>query len=63
MFLFGLTTILQGLVQNYGGLLATRFFLGALNMILSSSKSCELSQHLGAFEAGMFAGSFYLISM
>lgn len=28
MFMFGLTTILQGLVQNYHGLLATRFFLG-----------------------------------
>lgn len=28
MFLFGLTTALQGLVQNYSGLLATRFFLG-----------------------------------
>ncbi|KAG0138120.1 major facilitator superfamily domain-containing protein [Tuber indicum] len=28
MFLFGLVTCLQGFVQNYGGLLATRFFLG-----------------------------------
>jgi MFS family permease len=28
MFAFGLVTICQGLVQNYGGLLATRFFLG-----------------------------------
>lgn len=28
MFLFGLVTLLQGLVQNYSGLLATRFFLG-----------------------------------
>ena len=28
MFLFGLVTICQGLVQNYQGLLATRFFLG-----------------------------------
>lgn len=28
MFLFGLTTLLQGLVQNYSGLIATRFFLG-----------------------------------
>ncbi|GAB7364888.1 hypothetical protein MBLNU230_g5679t1 [Neophaeotheca triangularis] len=28
MFLFCLVTLLQGLVQNYGGLLATRFFLG-----------------------------------
>ena len=28
MFVFGLVTICQGLVQNYSGLLATRFFLG-----------------------------------
>ncbi|RYP85422.1 hypothetical protein DL769_000975 [Monosporascus sp. CRB-8-3] len=33
-----------GFVQNYGGLLATRFFLGL-------------------FEAGMFPGCFYLLSM
>ena len=29
MFLFGLITTMQGLVQNLGGLIATRFFLGA----------------------------------
>ncbi|KAI0959406.1 hypothetical protein AcW1_004236 [Taiwanofungus camphoratus] len=28
MFLFGLVSILQGLVQNFSGLVATRFFLG-----------------------------------
>jgi MFS family permease len=28
MFMFGLTTICQGLVSNYSGLLTTRFFLG-----------------------------------
>lgn len=28
MFLFGLVTICQGLVQNFSGLIATRFFLG-----------------------------------
>lgn len=28
MFGFGFVTIMQGLVQNYSGLLATRFFLG-----------------------------------
>lgn len=28
MFLFGFATILQGIVKSYGGLLATRFFLG-----------------------------------
>lgn len=28
LFCFGLVTTLQGLVKNYGGLIATRFFLG-----------------------------------
>ena len=28
MFMFGLVTVCQGLVKNYSGLLATRFFLG-----------------------------------
>lgn len=28
VFMFGLTTILQGFVTNYKGLLTTRFFLG-----------------------------------
>ncbi len=28
MFGFGLVTTMQGIVQNYGGLLTTRFFLG-----------------------------------
>lgn len=28
MFMFGLVTLLQGFVQNYAGLLTTRFFLG-----------------------------------
>ncbi|KAH8106174.1 MFS transporter-like protein [Cristinia sonorae] len=28
MFMFGLVTCLQGFTQNYGGILATRFFLG-----------------------------------
>ena len=31
MFLFGLTTTLQGVVTNYSGLLATRFFLGMVD--------------------------------
>jgi hypothetical protein len=29
MFSFGLVTLLQGFVQNYAGILTTRFFLGA----------------------------------
>ena len=28
MFMFGLVTVCQGLVQNFGGLVTTRFFLG-----------------------------------
>jgi MFS family permease len=39
MFLFGLTTTLQGVVQNYSGLLATRFFLGVFGC------SCEPVDH------------------
>ncbi|EFY87332.1 allantoate permease, putative [Metarhizium acridum CQMa 102] len=40
---FGVTELCQGFIQDYSGLLATRFFLGF-------------------FEAGIFPGSFYLIS-
>ncbi|KAL2059461.1 hypothetical protein ABVK25_000754 [Lepraria finkii] len=40
---FGIVTLCQGFVQNYSGLLATRFFLGLP-------------------EAGIFPGSFYVIS-
>jgi MFS family permease len=40
---FGIAELCQGFVQNYSGLIATRFFLGL-------------------FEAGIFPGSFYLIS-
>jgi MFS family permease len=43
ILLFGIIMIAQGFVQSYGGLLATRFFLGVA-------------------EAGIFPGSFYLIS-
>lgn len=28
MFLFGFTTMMQGVVRNYGGLVTCRFFLG-----------------------------------
>ncbi|KAK8021843.1 hypothetical protein PG990_006981 [Apiospora arundinis] len=40
---FGIVMLAQGFIQNYSGLLATRFLLGF-------------------FEAGIFPGSFYLIS-
>jgi MFS family permease len=42
-FGFGVVMIGQGFVKSFGGLIATRFFLGF-------------------FEAGIFPGSFYLIS-
>jgi len=41
---FGIITTCQGLVQNFAGLLVTRFLLGV-------------------FEAGLFPGCFYLLSM
>jgi hypothetical protein len=37
MVLFGFTTVMQGLVKNYSGLLATRFFLG----VFGKSFSCH----------------------
>jgi MFS family permease len=40
---FGIVMLCQGFVQNYSGIIATRFFLGLA-------------------EAGIFPGSFYLIS-
>ncbi|TAQ88185.1 hypothetical protein B7494_g3483 [Chlorociboria aeruginascens] len=43
IFLFGIIALAQGFVKSYGGLIATRFFLGLT-------------------EAGIFPGSFYLIS-
>ncbi|KAI0546918.1 putative allantoate permease [Xylaria curta] len=43
IFGFGIVELAQGFVNNYSGLLATRFFLGF-------------------FEAGIFPGSFYLLS-
>jgi len=47
MFLFGLVSICQGLVQGYSGLLATRFFLGLAE---SGMLMCE-----GGGEAGVSA--------
>lgn len=39
MFMFGLVTCLQGLTQNYSGILATRFFLGVSNKTNHSIES------------------------
>lgn len=63
MFLFGLTTTLQGVVQNYSGLLATRFFLGVFDsfrILLALQNRGSL--FAGLFESGMFPGCFYLLS-
>lgn len=76
MVLFGFVTIMQGLVKNYAGLLATRFFLGVFGK--SGSPVSRLSRShsrstrrawkpvvltLSSTEAGMFPGCFYLIGM
>lgn len=61
MFLFGLTTCLQGLTQNYSGLLATRFFLGQSYPPITDLR--VLTVPVGLFESGMFPGCFYLLAM
>lgn len=48
MFLFGFTTMMQGLVKSYGGLLATRFFLGLFET--------------GMFPGGTFLAIMLLVS-
>jgi hypothetical protein len=67
MFFFGLTTLLQGFAQGFGGLVACRIFLGMFHinrnrqarpLILTFSHSL-----LGVFESGMFPGCFYLLAM
>jgi nitrate/nitrite transporter NarK len=39
MVLFGFTTVMQGLVRNYSGLLATRFFLGVFGKSFSRHRA------------------------
>lgn len=51
MFLFGFTTMMQGLVQNYSGLLATRFFLGLFESGMFPGGECACSIH-GSNETG-----------
>ena len=47
MFLFGFVTVMQGLVHNWSGLLATRFFLGLAESVRhSSERSSYTSKHL-----------------
>ncbi|RYP21222.1 hypothetical protein DL765_002361 [Monosporascus sp. GIB2] len=61
MFMFGLVTVLQGFVQNYGGLLATRFFLAQdfsrLGCFLVVS-TCSTKSALPAnqYDSGAFGG-------
>jgi predicted MFS family arabinose efflux permease len=44
MVLFGFTTVMQGLVKNYAGLLATRFFLGVFGKLYAyRSKASSLN--------------------
>jgi MFS family permease len=59
MFMFGLVTVCQGLVHNYSGLLATRFFLGFFEVWLPLIHR----QILIPSKSGMFPGCFYLIGM
>lgn len=61
MFAFGLITLCQGLVHNWGGFMTTRYVLGFVRT--SEPLLTDIRFMLGVFEAGMFPGSFYLISM
>ena len=46
MFTFGLVTVGQGFVQNYSGLLATRFFLGLFEAAMFPG--CKIHTYLPA---------------
>ena len=70
MFLFGLVTTMQGLVQGYGGILTTRFFLGVFEAGTYISPKYFPKMHQGFqnsnlcfLHSGMFPGCFYLIAM
>jgi len=41
MFMFGLVMIFQGLVSNWGGLMATRFFLGVFETGMFPGCKCN----------------------
>jgi len=58
MFAFGLVTTLQGLVQNYSGLLATRFFLGLFEA--GMFPGCKYEERLNCIEcANLFQASTF----
>lgn len=61
MFLFGLVSICQGLVHNFSGLAACRFFLGVLGISITTRSNADTV--LGLVESGVFPACFYLIAM
>jgi MFS family permease len=61
MFLFGLVSICQGLVSNYGGLLTTRFFLGVAESGMFPGMLYPFGIVIDISD--LFLGCFYLISM
>lgn len=67
MFLFGFTTMMQGLVKNYSGLLATRFFLGLFEtgMFPGGKSLVSRSQVLPSTSTAnqLKTTAFYLIGM
>lgn len=44
--MFGLVLLFQGLVQNWGGLMATRFFLGVFETGMFPGCKCKCQQEL-----------------
>lgn len=46
MFMFGVVLLCQGLVQNWGGLMATRFFLGVFETGMFPGCKCRYQQEL-----------------
>jgi hypothetical protein len=44
--MFGLVLLFQGLVQNWGGLMATRFFLGVFETGMFPGCKCKNQQNL-----------------
>lgn len=64
MFGFGFVTIMQGLVQNYGGLLVRMIKLASVDSRADMAINDQTTRFfLGLFETGMFPGCFYLIGM
>ena len=47
MFMFGLVMIFQGLVTNWSGLMATRFFLGVFETGMFPGCKCRLDAVYG----------------